>query len=121
MTTYANPFRINLETIRTCQRLRPERVHQLTKYMWALFNDVDDIGVDQVGDSAATTWDFFLTFIDNPQFLADEFDDGYDYPVEDTIAVFERLAPQFDELSDDEERGIDVNLIDAHTTILPLS
>lgn len=121
MTTHTNPFRVNLETIHTCQRLRPERVEQLVKYMWAIFDDTDDLSVDLVGDNASTTWDFFLTFIDDPQFVNDEWDDVQDITVDETIAVFERLAPQFDALSDDDDRGLDLKHIDAHTTILPLS
>lgn len=122
MTTYTNPFRVNLETIRTCQRLRPERVEQLVKYMWAIFDDTDDTGIDLVGDAASTTWDEALEFIDDPQFV----DDMYgifvqDVSVEDTITTFECLAPQFDALDgDDVDLYLDLREIDAGTTTLPV-
>lgn len=120
--SYPNPFRINLETIRTCQRLRPERVEQLVQYMWASFSDTDDQGVDLVGDAAATTWDEFLTIIDDPDFVNDTFgfEEG-EVSVEDTISTFECLAPQFDALDgDDVDLYIDLREIDPNTTTLPV-
>lgn len=122
MTTYTNPFRVNLETIHTCQRLRPERVEQLVKYMWASFDDTDDTGIDLVGDAASTTWDEFLTMIDDPDFVNDMYGIFVqDVTVDETIDVFERLAPQFDALDgDDVELYLDLREIDTSTTTLPV-
>lgn len=122
MTTYPNPFRINLDTIQKAidHDMRTGRLALLIASMWDLFHDADDTSVDLVGDNASISWDVAGAYTDLDMDTALEVMYLYGEGIRETINVFERLAPQFDALSDDDERGIDLREIDTNTTVLPL-
>lgn len=122
--TNNNPFRINLDTIQKAidHDIPTGRVALLIANMWYLFHDADDTGVEDVGDSAAIPWEEAGEYLDDLD-IDEALDTLYLYGegIRETIEVFERLAPQFDELSDDDDRGLDLRDIGTHTTILTLS
>lgn len=123
MTTYPNPFRINLDTLRRAdQELTIGQEALLVANMWYLFHDADDTGVADVGNTAAIPWDEAGAYLGDLD-LNNALEVLYLYGenIADTIAVFECLAPQFDALSDDDDRFLCLREIDADTRHLHMS